>query len=114
MSSKKNNQKLGIVFSTNPDFTYEYEKEHEPETLAPPQQNLYVSIDKKQRAGKAVTLVEGFIGTNDDLEILGKELKNKCGAGGAVKDGTILVQGDMKEKIVELLIAKKYKVKKKG
>jgi translation initiation factor 1 len=73
-----------------------------------------VSIDKKQRAGKAVTLVEGFIGTNDDLEILGKELKNKCGAGGAVKDGTILVQGDMKEKIFELLIAKKYKVKKKG
>ncbi len=114
MSSKKNNQKLGIVFSTNPDFTYEYEKEHEPETLPPPQQNLYVSIDRKQRAGKAVTLVEGFIGTQDDLDLLGKELKNKCGAGGAVKDGTILIQGDMKEKIFELLIAKKYKVKKKG
>ena len=112
--SKKQKDIKGIVYSTNPDFKYEIEQESEAETLPPQQQNLYVSIDRKQRAGKSVTIVEGFIGSNEDLEVLGKELKNKCGTGGAVKDGCIMIQGELKEKIYDLLIAKKYKVKKKG
>jgi len=112
--SKKPKDIKGVVYSTNPDYKYEIEQESEAETLPPQQQNLYVSIDRKQRAGKSVTIVEGFIGSNEDLELLGKELKNKCGTGGAVKEGYIMIQGDLKEKIFELLIAKKYKVKKKG
>ena len=114
MMSKKNTNKTGVVYSTDPNFKYEFEQEAEAVTLAAAQQNLYVSIDRKQRAGKSVTLIEGFIGSTEDLEILGKELKNKCGTGGAVKDGCIMIQGELKEKIYDLLIAKKYKVKKKN
>ena len=111
---QKNKSKSNIVYSTNPEFAFEQEPEESMQTLPPQQQNLYVSIDRKQRAGKSVTLIEGFIGSTKDLEILGKELKNKCGTGGAVKDGCIMIQGELKEKIYDLLIAKKYKVKKKG
>jgi translation initiation factor 1 len=111
MSSKKKSNPGGIVFSTDPNFRPEEEEQQEQETLAPAQQQLRVTLDKKQRAGKVVTLVEGFVGTESDLEKLGKELKTKCGAGGSVKDGLILVQGDYKEKVVKWLQDWGYKAK---
>ncbi len=96
--TKKFNSFSGLVFSTNPDAMQPEHNEPE-ETLAPEQQKLRVSIDKKKRAGKTVTLVDGFAGSEDDLAELGKKLKTKCGAGGSAKDGLIIVQGDYKEKI---------------
>lgn len=111
--SKKTKDKIGIVYSTDPDFKYETDNE-DIETLVPEKQNLYVYIDRKQRAGKSVTIVEGFTGKTDDLEALGKILKNKCGCGGSVKDGLILIQGELKDKVFDLLVQMKYKVKKKG
>lgn len=112
MSKKK--EKLNVVYSTNPNFSYEFEQEEEQETLDANKQLLYVSIDRKQRGGKEVTLVEGFIGTDDDLKELGKLLKSKCGVGGTAKDGEIIVQGAFKDKVAELLIKEGYKVKLKG
>lgn len=103
-----------VVYSTNPNFNYEYDGEEEVETLPKGEQNLYVSIDRKQRAGKEATLVEGFVGTDSDLADLGKMLKQKCGVGGTAKDGVILVQGNFKDKIFDLLVKEGYKVKKKG
>lgn len=111
MSKKK---RENIVYSTNPNFSYDYEEEEEAETLEPGDQLLYVSIDRKQRGGKEVTLVEGFVGAQEDLNELAKFLKSKCGVGGNAKDGIILVQGAFKDKVADLLIAKGYKVKKKG
>jgi len=110
----KKREKINIVYSTNSDFNYEFEEELVVETLPINRQKLYVSIDRKQRAGKEVTLVEGFIGTEDDLKELGKFLKNKCGVGGTVKDNEILIQGNFKLKIVELLTKEGYAVKQKG
>lgn len=110
--SKKN--KKNIVYSTNPDFNFEYDEEQEEETLSPEEQTLYVSIDRKQRGGKEVTLVEGFVGTEDDLKDLGKALKSKCGVGGTAKDGEILIQGSFKDKVATLLEGMGYSVKKKG
>jgi len=105
----------GLVFSTNPDFSFENEEENDQDTLEPNKQKLYVSIDRKQRGGKEVTLVEGFIGDEDDCKELGKTLKSKCGVGGSVKDFDILIQGKLKEKIYELLIILGYtQTKKKG
>jgi translation initiation factor 1 len=113
--SKKNKQLINVVYSTNPNFNYESESEEEQETLPKNQQKLYVSIDRKQRGGKDVTLVEGYIGNEDDLKELGKTLKSKCGVGGSVKDGEILIQGAMREKVFELLIKDGYsQTKKKG
>lgn len=112
--SKKDKNRVNIVYSTNPDFQYEHEQEEESSTLPPQQQNLRVMLDKKQRAGKAVTLVTGFKGSKDDLETLGKTLKTKCGVGGTVKDGEILIQGDFCDKIVQLLVAAGYKAKRSG
>jgi translation initiation factor 1 len=112
MAKKK--EKLNIVYSTNPDFQYQYDEEESIDTLPNGQQKLYVSIDRKQRAGKEVTLVEGFIGSEDDLKELGKLLKNKCGVGGTVKDNEILIQGNFKDKIFDLLLKEGYQVKKKG
>ena len=103
--------RLNVVYSTNPDFAYETDNEEEIETLEPSKQNLKVSIDRKQRAGKSVTLVQGFVGTDDDLAALGKMLKTKCGVGGNTKDGEILIQGDHCEKVKTLLLAEGYKVK---
>jgi len=112
MAKKK--EKLNVVYSTNPDFNYQFEEEEETETLSKNQQKLYVSIDKKQRGGKEVTLVEGFIGLEEDLKELGKFLKSKCGVGGTVKEMEILIQGNFKDKIVDLLQKEGYSVKKKG
>ena len=112
--SKKNKERVNVVYSTNPNFSYQVESEEEQETLAPQFQKLYVSIDKKQRAGKEVTLVEGFVGLEDDLKELGKLLKSKCGVGGTVKENEILIQGNFRDKIMEVLIKEGYQVKRKG
>jgi translation initiation factor 1 len=111
---KNKKERINIVYSTNPDFNFQYEEEEVQETLPNHQQKLYVSIDRKQRAGKEVTLIEGFVGKEDDLKELGKMLKNKCGVGGTVKDNEILIQGNFRDKIVDLLLKEGYGVKKKG
>lgn len=112
MAKKK--ERLNVVYSTNPNFQFEYEEEIQPETLSKNQQKLYVSIDRKQRGGKEVTLIEGFVGSEDDLKDLGKMLKQKCGVGGAVKDGEILIQGNFRDKVCDLLEKEGYSVKRKG
>jgi len=110
----KNKNRLNIVYSTNPDFQYEDEHQEEPETLLPNQQNIRIQLDKKQRAGKQVTLITGFVGSGEDLKMLEKKLKNLCGTGGSSKDGEILIQGDFRDKILNHLISLGYKAKKIG
>lgn len=112
--SKKKKERIDVVYSTNPNFEFAYESNEDAETLAPQQQDLRVQLDKKQRNGKDATLITGFIGKTEDLESLGKMLKQKCGVGGSVKDGEILVQGNQVQKVMNLLIEMKYKVKKIG
>lgn len=116
MGKKKNDWKNrdGVVYSTSNEFEYTEERTEEQETLLPQQQKLKVMLDKKSRAGKKVTLVEGFIGSDEDLKELGKLLKNKCGVGGSAKDGEILIQGDLRDKVVEELSKVGYKAKKSG
>lgn len=107
----KNNDwkdRLNVVYSTNPNFQYETGNTEEAETLSPNQQKLRVQLDRKNRGGKVVTLVTGFVGTDDDLKELGRMLKSKCGVGGSAKDGEIIVQGDFKQKIIELLKKEGY------
>lgn len=99
----------GVVYSTNPDFVYPYDDEPEAESLAPERQKLRVSIEHHHRGGKTVTLVRGFVGTDDDLQTLAKQLKTKCGTGGSAKDGEIIIQGENKEKVVQLLLQMGYK-----
>jgi len=106
--------RLGVVFSTNPDFKFENNSQDEQETLPPGKQNLKVQLDKKKRAGKSVTLVTGFAGTEADLNALGKLLKTKCGVGGTVKDGEILIQGDFVVRVMDILKNEGYKVKRVG
>ena len=103
-----------VVYSTNPNFQFEVEEEETAETLPKNQQKLYVSIDKKQRAGKEVTLIEGFMGSEDDLKELGKMLKGKCGVGGSVKDGEVIIQGNFRDKVMDLLVKDGFQVKRKG
>ena len=114
MSKKSRKNREGIVYSTNPDFEYSYNESAEKSTLPPNQQDLRVMLDKKSRGGKQVTLVTGFIGTNEDLNSLGKTLKTKCGVGGTIKNGEILIQGDFRNKILKLLIDAGYKAKISG
>ena len=108
--SNKSKDRLGVVYSTNPDYSYQHQQHEESETLPPQQQKLVVRIERKDRGGKTVTLVERFVGRNDDLEALGKMLKSKCGVGGSVKDGVILLQGDFRKRAAEILTAQGFKV----
>lgn len=113
MSKKKIQSLGGLVYSTDPDFKLPDENREGPATIESSQQKLRIRLDTKHRAGKAVTLVEGFIGTMADMEDLGKKLKSFCGTGGSVKDGEIIVQGDNREKIVQWLQKNGYKSAKK-
>jgi translation initiation factor 1 len=106
--------RLGMVYSTKPDFQYETNTPGEEETLSPQQQNLRVQLDRKQRKGKNVTLISGFVGKDDDLKVLAKLLKTKCSVGGSAKDGEILIQGDFCDKVIEILKSENYKVKRSG
>ncbi len=108
MSKKNKPDNKGFVYSTDPNFQFEKEEESTV-TAAPAQQKLRVRLDARNRAGKAVTLVEGFSGTNEDLEELGKKLKAFCGTGGSAKDGEIIVQGDQRPKVHQWLLKNGYK-----
>jgi translation initiation factor 1 len=114
--SKKNDWKKrdGVVFSTNPEFEFQQTGGEEQSTLPPHQQQLKIFLDKTGRAGKQVSVVSGFIGSSQDLETLGKMLKSKCGVGGSVKDNEVLIQGDVREKILQILLKEGYKAKKAG
>lgn len=103
MSKKNKTDKHGFVFSTDPNFKFENEEEQNAETLPAKQQKLRIRLDTKHRGGKAVTLIEGFIGKEEDLEDLGKKLKNYCGTGGSAKDGEIIIQGDQRDKVLQWL-----------
>lgn len=110
MSKNKHSRPDGLIYSTNKDFFDDYQADNdEQETIAKDKQKLRVQLDSKQRAGKVVTVVSGFVGTDEDRESLGKQLKTKCGAGGSVKDGLIMVQGDYKTKIIAWLMDWGYK-----
>jgi len=107
-------KRLGVVYSTNPEFNFESEEKEEEQNLRPEQQKLYVKLDRKNRKGKTVTLVEGFVGSEEDLKSLAKELKSKCGVGGSAKDGEILLQGDFRDRVISLLEDQGYNVKRSG
>lgn len=106
--------RLGMVYSTNPDFKYETDNAEDQETLPANKQDLRVQLDKKQRNGKKATLITGFVGKDQDLKDLAKMLKTKCGVGGSAKDGEILIQGDFCNKVIEILKSENYKVKRIG
>ena len=112
MKAKNHKKRVDIVYSTNADYDYSYEEEQFEETLKPEQQKLKILLDKKQRKGKTVTLVTGFVGTHEDLNDLGRQLKNKCGVGGSVKDGEIIIQGDQRDKVLGILTNLAYQAKK--
>ncbi len=114
MKNQNRRSRDGVVYSTAADFQYQYSDEPETTTPPPNQQTLKVLRDSKQRGGKTVTLVEGFVGADDDLKELGRQLKQACGVGGTAKDGQIIVQGDFRDKILALLQAQGYKVKRVG
>ncbi len=109
MSKQKG--RINVVYSTNPDFNYEYASEEETVTLPPEKQNLRVTLDSKQRAGKTVTLIQGFTGHENDLKELAKLLKNRCGVGGSVKDGMIIIQGALREKVLAVLLENRYRAR---
>lgn len=112
--NKRDKGRSGVVYSTKDDFDYQYDDEFEEETLPPSEQNLKVMLDKKSRGGKQVTLVEGFVGTEEDLKDLGKLLKSKCGVGGSAKNGEILIQGDFRDKVLQILQKEGYRAKRVG
>ena len=105
--------RLGVVFSTNPDFKYATETDDVEATLPPSQQNLRVWLDRL-KGGRVATVVRGFIGSSDDLQALGKELKKSCGVGGTAKDGEIIIQGDHRDRVVDLLVKAGYRAKRAG
>lgn len=114
MSNNDWKSRLNVVYSTDPDFRYTTDEQPEERTLPPSQQQLRVWLDRKQRAGKVVTLVRGFVGSADDLKSLASLLKSRCGVGGSAKEGEIIIQGDFRDRIVEILLREGYKAKKAG
>jgi translation initiation factor 1 len=113
MSKKKSGSAGGIVYSTNPDYKLAGEERASHETITPAQQKMKVRLDTKQRGGKVVTLITGYVGKESDLEDLGKQIKTFCGTGGAVKNGEIIIQGDQRDKVIAWLIKNEYKLTKK-
>jgi translation initiation factor 1 len=109
MSKKNKSDKHGFVYSTDPNFQFQNDEQNAADTLPPPQQKLKIRLETKHRGGKAVTLVEGFVGTEEDLQDLGKKLKNVCGTGGSAKDNEIIVQGDQRDKVLQWLQKNGYK-----
>ena len=103
--------RLGVVYSTSNDFNYDYDAENEADTISADKQKLVVTLDKKQRGGKQVTLIKGFIGKEEDLKALGKILKTKCGVGGSAKQGEIIIQGDFRDRVKELLLKEGYRIR---
>ena len=102
--------RLGVMCSTNPDYKYQMDEEAEEETLPKEKQRLHITLEKRNRGGKVVTLVSGFRGTGNDRSALGKWLKTRCGVGGSVKDGEIIIQGDWRQKVTDLLTEEGYHV----
>lgn len=114
MSQNDWKSRLGMVYSTNPDYEYDTTGVAGEQTPEPSAQDIRVWLDRKQRAGKQVTLVKGFVGSDEDLRELASMLKNKCGVGGSAKDGEIIIQGDFRDRVVDLLVKAGYKAKKAG
>lgn len=114
MSNNDWKSRLNVVYSTNPDFVYETQPEDSSETLPPARQDLRVWLDRKARAGKQVTLVKGFVGSEEDLKELSRLLKSKCGVGGTAKEGEIIIQGDFRDRVVDILLKAGYRAKKAG
>jgi translation initiation factor 1 len=114
MAKKNKKEWVNIVYSTNQDYNFDEENDSDEETLAPNEQTLRVLVDKKQRKGKVATIIQGFVGTNDDLKELAKSLKASCGVGGSAKDGEIIIQGEFRDKVMTLLQDKGYKTKRVG
>jgi translation initiation factor 1 len=112
--NKKSKERVNVVYSTNSNFSYESNEDLEQDTLSPKEQVLRVYIEKKGRGGKTASVLKGFVGTDDDRNDLSKMIKASCGVGGSVKDGEIIIQGDQRDKIVKLLAAKNYGIKKAG
>lgn len=106
-------ERLGVVFSTNPDYKYQTEQQPETESLAPERQNLRVWLDRL-KGGRVATVVRGYVGRDEELAALGKELKKSCGVGGTTKDGEIIIQGDHRDRVIELLTKSGYRCKKAG
>lgn len=111
---QRRKERAGIVYSTDPEFQYNYSDKDEEATLPPSQQTLYIAIDRKNRKGKTATLISNFIGSSEDRSQLARQLKSKCSTGGSVKEDQILIQGDFRDKIIQILSDAGYKIKRKG